>query len=500
MDSSESSDDESFVARTFKRMKRLCGWPGCTSDYTCKLHANHNAKVRQFQGVKSHKSPDVKAFLVHPATTVMVQQLFDMEPDIITSVGLFGDFIIVTYFKRASAKLRKKLITKLIPDIEVTALGQNAVTLLVKDIVWSTLKTRPMTYPEEPMPNMNFVNFLKNGSWRTAHAVARVIDTILGNMNSNSGRRGHEFNSVNVLQKLIEAFERSDGFCGCGRPECNVELTLNGIKGISPDRRHDHLGYGCPEQVINLICKWHNAPVKHNALPANRSRWESWLSTTTGNIRQNHETRMKTLKQKRSRSAEEDEELRKRAHEERMEALIKKKNKTNEEERLVKEYDASPLYHSSANIRRILVKLRDTTTHCHKCLRALIYGDDGHADLMTLTNVATRASPDRDNLVKGYTCGNTKLVCTSCNFVENEYSRSIIDAVKSTKTPEYALTAELKELCLLYLRALLAIEQGEYEDVEDVDEAKKARRHALRREMFGTGGDDEGGDEGEVDE
>jgi hypothetical protein len=481
-DSAYDSDCEYVTARVLKRIKAMCSLPGCDHDIDCELHAKRNARIKLFQGVKECTSSNLKSFLVYPATPDMVNTIFDMEPDKISSVGMFGQYIIVGYYKTVNATARKRSIIKAIPAIEVTALGQTAVKMLTKNIVWDALQERDIAYPTEPSPPTNFINHIEVGRWYSTHVVPYVIDLILRNMKSNSkSRKGqHDFKYIEVLHKLRAMFEtNTDGRCGCGRSECDVQLTLNGVKGISPDRKHDHLGYGHLEQILVLVCKWHNTSLKCETTPKTRSCRGSWLATTTNSIRNSYRRRMRILKKKKCKSAVESEQLRKFAHFEAMEAMIKQKTKTLANERLIEEYNGNIDHHSTVNIRRILTELRDSTTHCWKCLRTLVYGDDGDIDAMTLANVERRASPDRTENMLNYTGGNTKLVCTSCNFAENEYSRVNDDDVRSSKTPDYVLTDKLKALCIMYINALIIIG-----NTDDSRKTKRANRSEMRKRLF----------------
>jgi hypothetical protein len=491
--SESGSDCDGVIARVFKRVKEMCSWPGCDDDIDCELHAERNSRVKKFKGAKEIKNDKITLLLMYPATEDMVPQIFDMEPENTTYVGLFNQYILVTYFKTVSAKARKMTFAKAFHGIEVTALGQEAVKLFTEDIICDTFQERDIVYPTEPTPPTNFMNFLHHGRWTSRHVIQSIIDTMLKNMNGHSKSRKQDFECVSALQKLREAFETNiAGHCGCGRAECDVQLTLNGVMGISPDRRHDHLGYGYAEQIIKLVCKWHNTSFKCDALPTKRAYPEGWLNATTGSTRKKYRARMMKLRKKKRTSAVEKDQLRKFAHFEAMEQLIKKKPESADVERLVKEYMADPDHHSIANIRCILIELRENTTHCYKCLRELLYGDEGDSDIMTLAHVSARASADRSENTLDYTGGNTKLVCTSCNWVEKEYSRSIIDDVRSKKTPAYGLTPELKELCITYIDALITIE-----DTDDSDEVKTFKRRAMRKRLFPK---PPKADEGESDE
>ncbi|KAG5186374.1 hypothetical protein JKP88DRAFT_240976 [Tribonema minus] len=482
------SEDDGIVSSVLKRIKQMCSWQGCNQDADCQLHAERNARVKLFQGVTEYKSAKVRSLLIYPGTCDMVQQIFDMEPDNISSVGVLGPYIIITYFKFSNAIFRKKLIANLIPDVELTALSQGAVKVLTKDIAWDVALERDIAYPPEPIPPANMINHFE-GSWRSKHVVPSTIDMIMKSMKSHSKTRGHNFETLNVLRKILEAFKNNtDHMCGCGRAECDVRLTLNGVTGFSPDRLHDYLAYGDVQQIIELVCKLHNTPVKHNATPKRRCRSESWIMVTARNMQLSYKDRMTILTNKQRKSALEKDQLIRFAHWTEMEDLIKKKTKSTDEEVLITEYNADPNYHSTETIKRILIALRDTTTQCWKCLRELIFGDDGDIDIMSLTNVAARASPDRTENHRGYTGGNTRLVCTSCNFADRGYNRSIIDDVRSTKTPDYVLTDELNELCIIYINALIDIE-----DTDDTDKVKTAKRLEMRKRLFPkpAKGDDE---------
>lgn len=479
-DSDSDSGYDSLVLRTIKRIKQMCSWPGCDSATDCKIHAAFNNRVKLFQGANESTNDTTRSLLVHPATEDMVHTIYNMD-DNISSVGLFSQYIIISYLKSARTTTVKKPISNEVSRVKITALGQRAVKLLTKDITWECRVERDVTYPDEPTPSPNFVNYFNKGRWHSMHVVQRVIDMIFNNMKCHSKPpRNHSFEPVKVLRKLRQAFEtNTDGSCGCGRPTCDVQLSLNGVMGISPDRTHDHLGYGDAEQIIKLVCKWHNTSLKHNTIPTRRSCSSSWLLVTTGGIREHYKARMKILKKKTRQSTVEKDQLLQFAHFEAMELLMKKKDKSAEDERRIKEYIADPDHHSTANIKRILIELRRTTTRCWKCLREIIYGDDGDIDIMTLAYVERRASPDRIDNMLSYTGGNMKLVCTSCNFSERGYSRINIDEVIPTKTPNYLLTPELNHLCTVYINELIRIE-----DTDDSKDVKDDNRREMRKLLF----------------
>ncbi|KAG5184465.1 hypothetical protein JKP88DRAFT_255454 [Tribonema minus] len=396
---------------------------------------------------------------------------------------------------------RKKTFTPL--GVLVTAPKQDCLKKLLNEVEFGTLHQRDPTFPVEPEPLPDFSNYFENGRWRSQHVVLHVIDKILCSMKSHSGQRdGHDFVLIDVMRKFLQAFHATNCSCGCGRHYCRSVLYLNGPSRISPDRKFDGCDYGHVLQVITLVDKRHNTPIKDDTVPTVRSHPASWLTVTTSDTLKNYRTRSEVLINKRTKNEVELAELQRYVYEKAMEEVrkllkaLKKAGKSLPEDvaAQIKAFDLDDRYHSSASIRRMLVTLRKITKVCANldCGNKLCYGDDGHHDKMTLAHVPTRASPDRLLNALGY-IGNTRLVCSSCNFSENEYSRVDDERTKSTKTPLYKL-ADYKGRCIAYLEGLIAMEAHEptAEEKAELDKAdldklvkEKAKlKKALRKRII----------------
>ncbi|KAG5183877.1 hypothetical protein JKP88DRAFT_290146 [Tribonema minus] len=118
-----------------------------------------------------------------------------------------------------------------------------------------------------------------------------------------------------------DIFESDDTIHFVGIESCDSILTLNGISGISPDRKFDELGYGDRLQVLQLSDKRHNTHIKSDAVPTVRAQPTSWLVVTTGHTLGSYRDRSKRLVNKKSKNEVEVAELQRYAHEKRMEQL-----------------------------------------------------------------------------------------------------------------------------------------------------------------------------------
>eukprot|EP00611_Tribonema_gayanum_P032152 TRINITY_DN947_c0_g1_i11.p1 TRINITY_DN947_c0_g1~~TRINITY_DN947_c0_g1_i11.p1 ORF type:complete len:309 (+),score=66.53 TRINITY_DN947_c0_g1_i11:2721-3647(+) len=304
-------------------------------------------------------------------------------------------------------------------------------------------------------------------------------------MKSNSGSRNHAFEILDVLRKFLAAFHTTDCKCAC-KADCDSVLSLNGICGISPDRKHDKKGNGDPLQVLTLFDKRHNTAIKSDAEPTARSRPDGWLNVTTHNTIGDYRERSEILDKKEDKKKTEVEvaELKRYAHEKAMEQLRKlckqlKLEATAEDLAQIAAFDDNDRFHSIASIRRMLITLRDSTTHCSRedCDNKICYGDNGDNDWMTLAHVPNRASPDRLSNNLGY-LGNTRLVCTSCNMVERNYPRVHDERTRSTKSPIYKLS-KYKGRCIAYLEGLIEIEAR-----GGTKKEKKALKKLLRKRII----------------
>ncbi|KAG5183939.1 hypothetical protein JKP88DRAFT_244811 [Tribonema minus] len=436
--------------------------------------------LERFKNLEEVKGDMSRSLLLSPCTEDLVQDIFESD-DTIHFVGIYGTYILVQYSKSQSVTARKTTFSSL--GIVATAPKDIALKQLIADITWQFARKRDCTFPVEPVPPPNYINFFNEGRWRSQHIVLHTLDTIMKNMKSHSAQRNHAFVLLDVLGKLMAAFHGTDCTCAC-RESCDSILTLNGISGISPDRKFDEQGYGDRLQVLQLFDKRHNTHIKSNTMPTVRSRRKSWLLVTTDNTFQHYRDRSERLSNKKSKNEVELAELQRYAHEKRMEQLraqckARKLDAPAEDMAVIAAFDADDRYHSKPSISRMLISLRDTTTHCSKesCGNKICYGDNGDNDLMTLAHVPTRASPDRISNVLGY-LGNTRLVCASCNMSERDHSRVHDDRTRSTKSLTYQLSA-YKERCIAYLKGLVDIEVRGGTDLE-----KAARKKELRQQII----------------
>ncbi|KAG5187304.1 hypothetical protein JKP88DRAFT_243820 [Tribonema minus] len=439
----------------------------------------HLERFEALEVVKGDR-PMSRCFLLSPATEELACAIFESD-DTIHYVGKYGTYVLVRYSKSQGIAARENDFSS--RGVVSIAPKESSVKKLIKDITWQLLLKRDCHFPVEPTPLANYINFFHAGRWRSQHVVLYVIDAIISSMKGHSLQRRHAFILMDVLRKFLAAFHATNCMCSC-RQGCNSILMLNGVSGISPDRKHDNLGYGNALQVLTLVDKRHNTHIKSDTKPTVRSKPTSWLRLTTDNTFHSYRDRLERLSNKKSKNEVEVAELERYEHEKRMEHLrsqceARGLDAPAEDLAQIAAFDGDDRYHSRESIGRMLVTLRDTTTCCAKdtCGRQICYGDNGDNDRMTLAHVPTRASPDRLCNSLGY-LGNTSLVCSSCNMSEREYSRVHDDRTRSTKSSTYKLS-DYKGRCITYLEGLIEIEAS-----GDTDKQKAARKKELRQRII----------------
>jgi hypothetical protein len=342
--------------------------------------------------------------------TMLACLIFD-DDDGISSVRTSGNHVLVGYAITNNFAAKSKRITALAPPgVAVLNLGRQQLAGL--SVEWTLLDKRVIAQAAEPAPLDGFINNFKEGRWYRRPAEKYMLGEMVGHMAWNSKQRGHAYYEAKALT-MLRAAVPADGRCGCGKGpdgQCPVIMTTFGKHAASPDRRHDPLGYTDEGQVLTLVAKEHNTPVRHTADMRPRANPVRWISVTGGNASERLVDRMEKLGRKERKSECEEQQL------------VRFRTKTR-------------LGWNRA-FQTALLARKAETPYCARptCGEELHYGDE--KGMLRFTNHPQQASPDRlENSNAFYDYDNIRLVCLCCQHTEHDYSRVSLEAERTKQGP-----------------------------------------------------------------
>ena len=336
-------------------------------------------------------------------------------------IQIFAGFLLIHFYKSVSLnKLQNDVLLKFEFNVEKYTRNFN--------VPKKTLDFFERDAEQQPLQLPNHIVCYQHG-YRQIPVVKYVLELMLCSMKCHSEKRTHQFSMEIAKIKLMEAFLNlnSDFACKCGRCDCQEIIQLFGKNSISPDRVFDELSYIHSNQQIKFVVKSHNTLMKFDdekMIPLKRKIF--WCERLADTMKFSTRRRVEVLRNKRVQSVKDKEQISK--------------------------FDSDPRNLQPANtdlINMLKQKKFEQRDLCAKCERVMYFGNE--EGMFEYKNVGNKVSPDRiDNENIFYDADNVKLVCISCNYVENRRGRSMIE--HPVVNDPIDLTKDLLKECILWLQ------------------------------------------------
>ncbi|KAG5179177.1 hypothetical protein JKP88DRAFT_280511 [Tribonema minus] len=358
------------------------------------------------------------------------QEIFDTNENILW-LGISGSSFVIEFNRQQRfAPFARRYNT-------AKNIGRPQLLLLHESTTWETEFTREIEVVEPPYRDRLF-SYFEHGRWTQVDVLEWTVGITLMNMAGHSKDRTHDFDKKTAATNLRAAFKRCHtSACNCGRPEWTVGITLMNMAGHSKDRTHD---FDKKTAATNLRAAFKRCHT--SACNCGRPECDAVM----------------VLRGVHAASPDRADNTFGYCHPGQVNSTSKRMN------RLIKNIKDE---HRTEAERSQVVQYNGTIRKQQL--------DKGDAQgMMHFTNVPNQASPDRiDNSNPFYDLDNVRLVCQSCNYSENDYSRVHVERPSANNPAEYAL--DISKV-IVYLTSVIAAEERKENDTRKRAQAKKASK------------------------